>query len=466
MANVFPSYGYLRLNRLRRFEGRDDLRIDDFPISGPIVDELSPQHAVIRKLVLQDGRAVRYRNGVYMFVPQCASWLHIRSPEAAKYLASMLDLSNVSVNYTAATQTYASYVELIAKPCRAVPQSVCISSWRFHVTINKNTTSGNPDTLSFRPVYRIIDEPQARKRVTSLVISPVRISLVPGPSMPIRGSPAEDGLSNVMAPEDLHLTMWIVGNGLIDPVDKPRALYLYGGGGEGKSTTINTILANLPGAVHPLGKDYVGGTGSISDYDLSCAMSSKFISYGDVVITNSKINMPFWKMITGNDTVKVAEGQGRLGCTSLFASNDLWYPKHSLLKRWFVRRTIVVPLCSPEPGSTPPPESFTDVEVYDFISKCIYIRLKEPSIPITIKSLLLTIFGYRVGVATRGVVLGNKCNGFGSLAATWSLSIAGQIDYDMLVDLVMVSCSDMIGSYAGVQYIRNIQPAHPAIRLI
>ncbi|KAF8516072.1 hypothetical protein JB92DRAFT_3312587 [Gautieria morchelliformis] len=37
--------------------------------------------------------------------------------------------------------------------------------------------------------------------------------------------------------------------------EKPRALYLYGAGGEGKSATINTILAHLPGAVHPLSRD-------------------------------------------------------------------------------------------------------------------------------------------------------------------------------------------------------------------
>lgn len=460
------SYGYLRLNRLKQHGIRKDLRVDDFPISGPIVDELSPQHAIIRKLVLEDGRAVRYRNGVYMFVPQCASWVHVRSPEAAKYLANMLDLSNVSVNYIGATQTYASYAELLARPCRPVPPSVCISSWRFHVTLKEVGGSKETGKLYFRPVFRIIDEPQARKRVTSLVISPVRISLVPGNSTTIRKSPAEIGLSNVMTSEDLYLTMWVVGNGLLDPVDRPKALYLYGGGGEGKSTTINTILANLPGAVHPLGKDYVGGSSHISEYDLSCAMSSKFISYGDVVITNNKINAPFWKMITGNDTVRVAEGQGRLGCTSLFASNDLWYPKSSLLKRWFVRRTIVVSLGTPSVGSKPPPEAFTDVEVYDFVSKCVYIRLKEAFIPITVRSILLTIFGYRVGVATRGIILGSKSTGLGSIAATWSLSIAGQIEYDLLVDLVKASCPEMIGKHADIEFIRNIQPAPPTVRLI
>lgn len=125
-------------------------------------------------------------------------------------------------------------------------------------------------------------------------------------------STAEISLSNVMSDENLRLLKWIIGNGLIDPVDKPKAVYMFGNGGEGKSCTINTILANLPGAVHPLSKDYVGSPLSISQEDLGHAMSSRFISYGDVVLRNSRINAAFWKMITGGDTVRVC--QGRVDC--------------------------------------------------------------------------------------------------------------------------------------------------------
>ena len=152
------------------------------------------------------------------------------------------------------------------------------------------------------------------ERSTGLCISPIRISTMSLKVSSFKPSRGELSLANVMSPQDLRLIKWVIGNALLDPVDRPRALYLYGAGGEGKSATINTLLAHLPGAVHPLSKDYVRSNHSMSTDDLTAAMSSRFISYGDVVLTKSKINTSFWKTITGGDTIKVVGGQGRVVC--------------------------------------------------------------------------------------------------------------------------------------------------------
>ena len=147
------------------------------------------------------------------------------------------------------------------------------------------------------------------------------------------------------------------------------------GQGVRESATINTLLAHLPGAVHPLSKDYVGSNHSMSTKDLTAAISSRLISYRDVVLTKSKINTSFWKTITGGDTIKVAGGQGRVVCTAMFASNYPWYPSSSLTRKWFSRGTVVIPLTAPPAGFEPPPESFGDPEIHDFVMNCVYERM-------------------------------------------------------------------------------------------
>ena len=87
------------------------------------------EFGLIRQLVLEKGRVARYRNGVYMFVPQCGNWVHTRSYEAGRYIANLLDMRNVTVNYMMAVDMYISYAEMIALSCNPMPRSICISTW-------------------------------------------------------------------------------------------------------------------------------------------------------------------------------------------------------------------------------------------------------------------------------------------------------------------------------------------------
>jgi len=456
------THRYLRLTQLRDHPLRKGFKVDDFPHRGPIVNELSEEYTIVRRMALEDRRIVKYMNGVYMFVPPCGSWLHVRSVESAKYLASAVGLDNVSVNFMTATEMYSAFAEKVAPSCGTVPRSVCIGTWRLHVTLEDSSA---PEAgIKMAPVFMITGRPsvnEVAKRVTGLCISPIRIGVLTQRVRKFSPSAAEKSLSNVMTSDNLRLLRWVIGNGLIDPVDKPKAVYMFGNGGEGKSCTINTILANLPGAVYPLSKDYVGSNLTISQEDLTHAMSVRFISYGDVVLKKSKINAAFWKMITGGDTMRVSSGQGRLSCTALFASNNLWYPISALLKKWFVRRTIVILLHAPSADDPPPPNSFSDLEIHDFVTNCIYERLRTPFVPCTIQSSLLTIFGYKISVATRGITLGNKTSELGSISATWAVSIAGEVEYELLTELVECMSNSLVSEYHGVKYLKGIETSVP-----
>ena len=178
------------------------------------------------------------------------------------------------------------------------------------------------------------------------------------------------------------------------------------------------------------------------------------------MLNKSRVNAAFWKMITGGDNVRVSSGQGRLSCTALFASNNLWYPTSALLKKWFVRRTVVILLHSLSEGDPPPPDSFSDLEIHNFVVNCIHEHLRTPSMPCTIGSMLLTIFGYKISVATWGVRLGENATPMGSISATWALCIAGGITYDLLVELVESMTRELVSTHAGL-YLKNIKIAIP-----
>ena len=114
-------------------------------------------------MTIEDRRIVRYRNGVYMFVPPCGSWLHIRSPESARYMANVVGLENVTVNYTMAADMYLSFVEKVAPSCGRIPCSICIGSWRLHVSLEDE---GNPDKgIKMTPVFRITGPPGPKETV-------------------------------------------------------------------------------------------------------------------------------------------------------------------------------------------------------------------------------------------------------------------------------------------------------------
>ncbi|KAL9543371.1 hypothetical protein MBANPS3_008150 [Mucor bainieri] len=98
----------------------------------------------------------------------------------------------------------------------------------------------------------------------------------------------------------------------------------HGRGGNGKTVAINTLISNLKGVVASLSKDYVGSSSSLSTTDMYNLLSSRFATYGDVALSNGKINQQFWKMLSGGDTIKLPSGEGRLNCTGVFAGNSLW----------------------------------------------------------------------------------------------------------------------------------------------
>ena len=95
------------------------------------MNELSGEYTLVRRMAIEDRRIVRYRN----VVPPCGSWLHICSPESARYMANAVGLENVTVDYVTMADMYLLFTEKVAPSCGLVPRSVCVGSWRLQVSL-------------------------------------------------------------------------------------------------------------------------------------------------------------------------------------------------------------------------------------------------------------------------------------------------------------------------------------------
>ncbi|CAI5482455.1 unnamed protein product [Closterium sp. Yama58-4] len=272
--------------------------------------------------------------------------------------------------------------------------------------------------IGFRPCPEIVPELMApSRRLGSLVRRPLSIGLLPSYWWQEHMSKAEVILSKVLTPERLRLVMWTVGNGLLDPIARPRILYLYGPkGGEGKSTALQVLASQLPGCYRPLSRNYPGTASNLPEDEKARLMDYRFTSHGDVVLKDGRVNATFWKEVCGGDLVSVSGGVGVLDLTVLLASNDIWFPH-------MTRRTFVILLDKTALDLPRPDMAFSDRDVFEFTCACIGTRLKSEEPPVTAECVLLTIFGKRAGIVTRAVRLAEPETFDQALVASYSIAM-------------------------------------------
>nr|QBH67427.1 AlNc14C654G12337 protein [Ustilago esculenta] len=283
-----------------------------------------------------------------------------------------------------------------------------INPLEYSAVISRRSDPEEPDHTSvvkFMPYGCIApfarDQPGAA-RISSFCISPVESTSIPR-STPLerKMSTGEKILANVLSKDDLELLMWVIGNGLVDPPSKPRSVLLYGPGGDGKTTTIRTISECLCGTVYTLSQDYSSGS----------------------------------KPVSGDDVA------------GIFGSNHLWYPNAQTRKPWFMRRMIAI-VMTPLPKNCPRPQNeFSDNKVTDFYGT---------TPPLTIRHLLVTMFGYRVAVATRGVIEKHDASDMECQSAVFSMAISSLIDYNQLIRMAELMAPHMIKDLGFTKVIRGL----------
>ncbi|KAJ3318128.1 hypothetical protein HDV06_000808 [Boothiomyces sp. JEL0866] len=265
-------------------------------------------------------------------------------------------------------------------------------------------------------------------------------------------------LSNVLSYESLDMLMWTIGNGLIDPVDQPRILYLYSNGGHGKSTIIDILNVVLRGTMKPLSEDYLSKNIELSTFDIQNLIDCRFTSIGDSSMKDGKINESFWKTVTGGDSISTPMGIVCSKATLIVGSNDIWYPNSRIHNLWFTRRGCVIPMkqkMEVKYEGSPYGEDET-VEKLKFIMSCIRTRLQSDSPPVTMRQALMTIFGRSARKATRGIKFVQNDDYTAGLSATWSICLSSGLEYDNLIDLVESMSKYLVIRVQNSKVLRNI----------
>ncbi|CAI7765290.1 unnamed protein product [Closterium sp. NIES-53] len=361
-------------------------------------------------------------------------------------------MGSTTVNFATATAPFMDILERLALNVSSVPRSVCYGTWRLTL---RQYESDEPmphepamDEATDRARTRIIE---GTARVTPAPVqipAPVGVIVLPGtvrddhesdetpstPGIESDGDPLLDDQDQDNDDDDsgrghgarqlrpwslpalgfrpcpelvLELVAPSLGNGLLDPIARPRILYLYGPkGGEGKSTALQVLASQLPGCYRPLSRNYPGTASNLPEDEKAGLMDYRFTSHGDVVLKDGRVNATFWKEVCGGDLVSVSGGVGVLDLTVLPAL-DL-----------------------------PRPEiAFSDRDVFEFTCACLGTRLKWEQPPVIAECVLLTIFGKRAGIVTRAVRLAEPETFDQALVASYSIAMSGHMTLTKLITL-------------------------------
>ncbi|KAI9335362.1 hypothetical protein DFJ73DRAFT_32055 [Zopfochytrium polystomum] len=318
-------------------------------------------------------------------------------------LAMLMGVDNVPVSYDAAMAPYLPLIQTKSVRADSIPTSVCISTCRLTVTPT------SPDTLTFAPALDLIPisdmDGVGGVIVSTLCICPLHIPLIPRVMRTDLKSAAEHDLLRTIPEHDLDLVMWVIGNALVDPVSRPRLLFLYGSGGQGKSRAIRTIISNLPGVAYAMSHNYLGDLKrAFSDDDKLNVALHRIVTYGDVEFTDGHVNQEAIKLLGGEDLSSTKYGAIEVSATGIFGSNTLWWPRKDTLQRWFARRMLAIELTVDALQLPPSSNSFSAHNQLLFASRCISLRVRLKHPPVTTRNVLLTIFGAAAYRATRGLI--------------------------------------------------------------
>jgi hypothetical protein len=431
---------------------------DDFPYATKFMSMMPENYRLIRSLCLNKKLIVKYKGTVYMFLETKQCWEAIFSPTCSSLLCEMLGMRNVTVNQAIATKPYSDYAASMCETVSVPPNSFCISTRRLAVSVVG-------ETLRFKQVKNVVPRAtvlgETDSRYRGFCFNPLSLRLYPDRKYKVpQTSMVEKYMLNSLDEDSLESIMWVIGNGLLDPVAEPRIVYLYGVGGEGKSTFVHMVANVLAGSIRPLDGQYLSSNHSISHEDLAKIAQTRFVTCSDTTLNNDgKLNPQFLKIITGGDKVDSAIGEVTSVSTVFVTSNKMWYPYAEILQRWFTRRMLVIMIKKNiDKSGGPPPDDFPEEEKLNFIMRCIHNRLVNQYMPVSAKNAIVTMLGLRSGVSTRAIELGEASNFEESYNATVTLALSAGLEYRDMISLLDAISPNLIISVGLSKAMVAIRP--------
>ena len=442
-------------------ESNEGLYCADFPFVGPLTEELCREDRIIVDRICRRRRSIRYRNTVFIFVPNRACWADIYTPEAQSYLSSLIE-SKASVNYSTAV---APFIKLICESSmqpNQFPRSLCINLFRLRPAIDG-------DTIRYTQVINVayISSPNDVKDqlISSMCLCPVSTSRVPSVLPLYVWSAGEEMLSRVYSDRYVKLILNTIGRALLDPLSASKILIFYGIGGRGKTRAIETISGNTPEASKALSKDYMAmGKFHLTEKDLVTLLTNRMVTYGDGhLVDKYKLPCAFFKLIAGDDSITSTSVEGRISCTAFLGTNHMFTPDSDSLQTSISRRMELVLLKDKVDHSRPPIEVFNDVDIVHFVNSCTREALLNDTIPLDTEMALRSLLGSKYEKCTRAIYYCDFDDILLSRAATISVACFMNIDVDRLISLIKVKSHKLIINHNGLEALSGVSIVIPTI---
>ncbi|KAF7889370.1 uncharacterized protein EAF01_010863 [Botrytis porri] len=351
----------------------------------------SKHYDAMRRLFVNKGYLMTWNGNFYIFAAGERCWVLLVSDTGAKTVCMSIGIENASTNYVKAMSPYANWLTKHCgeRSCGVMPQSVCIGTRRLAVSIDG-------DTLNFRDCEDLLPGSRSSDvRAAQASIYPVTFVKLPLQWL----WPGAGNIETFLYPlfdtdQDMDTLRWHVGNSIVDPGGTPRALILFGPGGTGKTTVLNTVMECMQGCcgILPPGT-FTSYSSALSPEVKSELVGRRMVTCADVDLDTRPIDVNALKSIVGADYIADGMNRFKLSCSLMMASNGLSDPGVSseTLSDAVLRRVVVINLRSTASILTKVAPSERQEDKLDFICSSIYTRLSHTYVPISPRSMLLTI---------------------------------------------------------------------------
>lgn len=357
---------------------------------------------IIDKQFYKPGLMCRINGGEYMFIDTANYWCNLASPELITRVNAVMDITNATVNFEKAIQSYIKYLikRCNAKVGKSIPTSVCIGVERLEVQFDIDT-----GVIEFLPSRVLVEgiSTDVNAVVSTACIMPIDLTYIPVQyEFPGEGTVLQYLIKLFPSEQDFLMVLWVIGNSILDPVTRPKSMMLLGPGGSGKSTLLKLINAALTGCckVLPDGS-LTTKSNSMSEKVINAVVSARMAICYDVNLEEDSLNMNIFKNISGSDDIRVGDVTCKSSCSLMLATNGRidvdkqpLYHEDAIMRRVVCITMRVAALSIPE--QVPPDEQ--DIKI-DLICASLYCRLRYEYLPVTPISTLVTLCGSKLDQA-------------------------------------------------------------------
>ncbi|KAJ3021557.1 UNVERIFIED_CONTAM: hypothetical protein HDU68_009575 [Siphonaria sp. JEL0065] len=263
------------------------VHLNPFPLGGDLTRYLQscPGYGELVNLMFVKRLVCSSGSDCSVYVLPACLWMPLRSPDACKYLASILGYENVSVNFVTAVSPWFTFIEQAALKRKEPTLSVNIGKIRFSVSTQDRVVH-YVMAEGITQTSNVYDAGEAERIASSYCVSPIINTHCPTRIPVTNNCTITKIIMNVMDKSSFEVLMWRLG------------------------------------AVHIMSADHIGRVNSdISDEELLHISMSRLVVYGDVSIKEGKINDRCLKTIFGGDSRSGKYGLLRIVTDGIYATN-------------------------------------------------------------------------------------------------------------------------------------------------